>query len=805
MAARIQAVENLSDPEFWRQRLGLLPVPLRASSGQSHNEFPPQFVLLNGNVGNFCLQTEGDISLTQAQSDAWSTDVGHHVLISGNHLRVTRWGSGSASSSYVPRYLISDVVDRLDDFHKYLERNEPNRDQSIVAHATRVLRILRGYLPEDTPSAVTVRAFLALLHEALAQHNDGIGGFEVPAGVAERPGAAVSQAEWQTLLDELIEERPLTQLQPYTDLMLRHASGTLFQELHYATQIPLNRSLPGIVPAPLRPSKKRTSAESGVFFTPSAIARTLVEEALADLGNALPDRLRIFDPACGSGEFLKEAVRQLTLRGYTGTVELIGWDIMDSASVMAKFALAFETARPLPFKSTYQIKPCDALTEPTWPAAVDVVLMNPPFASLMSLSEEQKEVIRKLLGARTTRPNLAAAFLLRASQCVRPGGILASVLPASVLTSDSSGPVRQQVATEFTPRLLAKLGSMTAFAGALVDASLYVGKKASDSRPTQLLWADSRPDSMSLALRSLRRQAGSLVSEVVDADNFSLYPADDVARSNLPWGVPRYKAYALARRMGALSRLGDLFNIHQGARLGHDVFIQPKEFVDRLMPQERGLFRQAAINETLADSRLYPDYYVWYPYGNGGPLIKSQTELVEKAPDFSMLLMEHAAALKKRHNMDTSNWWMLMEHRAWQVTRSPKLLTKYFGKAGSVAFDVDGGYVSVVGHAWIPKVASSGHGLRLTQKAAFAYVALCASSIFEQLLQSVSPSVAGGQLSLENRYLKALPMPNLFGDQAGVDDKLVQQLAELGKALSFGKGCNMDALEAAAQEAFQVP
>jgi len=36
--------------------------------------------------------------------------------------------------------------------------------------------------------------------------------------------------------------------------------------------------------------------------------------------------LKIFDPACGSSEFLIEALKQLKENKYNGEIKVIGWD-----------------------------------------------------------------------------------------------------------------------------------------------------------------------------------------------------------------------------------------------------------------------------------------------------------------------------------------------------------------------------------------------------------------------------------------------------------------------------------------------
>ena len=79
----------------------------------------------------------------------------------------------------------------------------------------------------------------------------------------------------------------------------------------------------------------------GSYYTPSYIARTIVEETLRHANIQERQNLTIFDPACGSGVFLIEVLHQLKTQGYQGHVDVIGWDIDPIAIDMANFILQF--------------------------------------------------------------------------------------------------------------------------------------------------------------------------------------------------------------------------------------------------------------------------------------------------------------------------------------------------------------------------------------------------------------------------------------------------------------------------------
>jgi adenine-specific DNA-methyltransferase len=79
----------------WSEALGLLPVPLRETS-----ERQTQYVLMNGNSGNFCLDFSGDLETADQRSTAWSCDVGHYVTCLNDYIVVNRWNRESREQRY---------------------------------------------------------------------------------------------------------------------------------------------------------------------------------------------------------------------------------------------------------------------------------------------------------------------------------------------------------------------------------------------------------------------------------------------------------------------------------------------------------------------------------------------------------------------------------------------------------------------------------------------------------------------------------------------------------------------------------
>jgi len=766
--------------DAWRSALGLLPIPLRDTL-----ENGPRYVLLNGTSGNFCLDFVGGIERDHQRAAAWSCDVGHYITCVDDSIVVNRWDKQAREESYSCR----SVIEKLHEFHRHLEKTTPDRSLNIVSHVLRIFRQIRTVVGDEDNGARSLKLLLTLLACTATEQYRIFDGNLDPWGLA--PDAidlsrSIPDATWRPLYNDLSGVGRYQILSPDFQLVIRHASGIIFQEAHLEAQLSANTWFPGLE-GPAYVGSRTTPRESGIYFTPPALARTLAEEATADIPDTGDRELLIFDPACGSGELLKESLRLLKLKPYVGRVKVVGWDKSPAAVDMARFVLYWETRAWRPDTVKVQISAENSLMADRWPPDVDVLIMNPPFKSWQLMEPEEKAVITHLFGS-SNKPNLAMAFAQRSLDVLRDGGTLAMITPNSLLEGYSGRPLRKAIAEVLSPQLIARLGDQSIFSRALVDAGMYVGKRM-PNRPVApaIVWVDSRPNSLNRALRGLRRWRGAEIEPLTE-EGYSVYHRKDIGKSADPWIVRNYDSwlsFEKLRRLGCLLPAKRLFDIRQGVRLGSDVFIVPKEYVQKLSKGEQKFFRPAVMNPSISDGTLNDNYCVFYLYTKGLPPITSEAELEEHVPTYfkeRFLPAKRQLSTRKSLERDNKAWWELLEHRSWNEEHVPKIVSKYFGGARSFAFDRSGRFVVVVGNAWLIKKGAV--ALDITdEEVYFATLAFLSSTIADDLLKYVSIQVSGGQLDLSNRYLGNLLVPNL----AKVASPKVNALVQTGKLISEGK------------------
>jgi adenine-specific DNA-methyltransferase len=749
--------------EAWRAALGLLPVPLRDTA-----ESRDQYVLMNGTTGNFCLDfVGGGQTKDQRAATAWSCDVGHYVTCTGDFVVVNRWGKEAPEE----RYSYRSVAGQLHEFHRYLEKTTPDRSRSIVSHVLGVFRRIRAIEGDG------VRSLRVLLHllAAGASGQNRINAAELALwGLAPETielSQVIPEATWRPLYNDLSGFGRYDVLRPDFQLILRHASGAVFQDAHLEVSRSPNLWLfPGLE-APAKVLSKASPSESGVYFTPPTLARTLAEEATSGVmmlaGAGQPTKpLSLFDPACGSGELLKECLRQLKVHGYQGNIRVIGWDKSISAVDMARFVLSWEKRSWPADRIEIEISQQDSIAAAEWPAGIDLLLMNPPFRSWNLMDHAEQATVTQFLGS-SYKPNLAMVFAHRALTVLNEGASLAMITPNSLLEASSGKLVREQLSEILSPRLIARLGDQSIFSRALVDAGLYVGRRnSSQAAAPAVLWADSRPNSLNHALRGLRRWRGA-EAEPLREDGFSVYTRDDIGKDGSPWVARSYDAWRSFEAVHANKRTvlaRKLFDIRQGVRHGNDVFIITKEYFQGLQEQERRFFRPAVMNVSIADAMLTDQYYMFYRYTAGLPPIASEQDLMEHVPNYYqkvLLPAKDKLAARKTLARAGQNWWELLEHRAWlEQERLPKIVSKYFGGARSFAFDRTGEFVVVVGNAWLLKKGSLPISTT-DEEAYFAMLTYLSSSIADELFKYVSVQVSGGQSDLSHKYAGGLPIINI--------------------------------------------
>lgn len=778
---------NLEQVNDWRTTLGYLPVPLKYASGER------RFVMLNGAKGNFCLDIEpANVERNERRDIAWSVDVDHYVRVESKRVEVIRWDRSEPIQSS-----IADVVNNLQAFQEYLESARAPREQSVVAHAVATYNRIRSALPEGSYG---LEAFLYALDMSLQGRDTSQNSEEFwqDKEKCHESWSRISETSRDRIIGDFLQPKA-NDKRLNIELMLRHAMGRIFQEAHNLVALSPQMSLLGegdLI------SLGSTSRSSGAYFTPTPLVRTLVEQCLTPQILAR-NELVVLDAACGSGEFLRECLRQLDINGYVGRVRVVGFDVSLPAVLMARFALAAETSHQKE-RFTVDISQSDALAV-EWPQQVDICLMNPPYASWRALAPVARERLTEILGdLARIKPDLAFAFLVKATDCLSPGGMLGAVSPASLLDGKSGASLRAHLDSLLTRRVVVRLGSQSIFEQATVDASLYVAcrkdEQAQLQQPALMVWADHTLGAADRALRALRSLGNVQNGDAIELDRtgFSIYTEPVQFGSSSGWAPRPLESRKLLKSFDRLPKISTFYDINQGTITGlNSAFLLSANDFKRIPRGERKFFRKAIINASIRDGQITDGQWVFYPYGNDLPMLNSEETLNDLLPTYLReFLLPQKTALLKRSRVDPKEWWGLTLKRAVHVQKMAKVVSTYFGSAGSFAWDATGEFVVVQGYSWSPINADA-----YDERVGLATIAVMASNTAAQLIAAISNNLAGGQFNLSSRFLEKMPFVDMLDERLG---ELVDGLALIGLAMSKGEPYSKDVRDRLATDLFSV-
>lgn len=195
---------------------------------------------------------------------------------------------------------------------------------------------------------------------------------------------------------------------------------------------------------------RETRRRLGAWYTPPSLVEFVLDrvEALVPAGP-----IRVLDPSCGDGRFLSAARSRWGSRVALSGVDLdIGAvaaarGTVPNATILHADALQWAIPEALPQAPDESLRTVVDGSGRVWPeGAFDAVVGNPPFLGQMAARTTRGG--RSSLGG-GAYADTAALFLALSARLVNPdGGVVALVLPQSVLATRDAGPIRTALAAQ---------------------------------------------------------------------------------------------------------------------------------------------------------------------------------------------------------------------------------------------------------------------------------------------------------------------------------------------------------------------
>jgi hypothetical protein len=159
---------------------------------------------------------------------------------------------------------------------------------------------------------------------------------------------------------------------------------------------------------------KEEKKNYGIFITPNSIIMNLFSTVLTHLENNMSSINRILEPSCGTCEIVNYCDKIMN------NVEIDGIEYNEKI---------YESIKNLKFKNNVHLYKKDFIKYKT-NNLYDLIIGNPPYF-VCKKSDIPKEYEDYIYG----RPNIFGVFILHSLSLLKPGGILALVIPNSFLNS----------------------------------------------------------------------------------------------------------------------------------------------------------------------------------------------------------------------------------------------------------------------------------------------------------------------------------------------------------------------------------
>jgi type I restriction-modification system DNA methylase subunit len=259
--------------------------------------------------------------------------------------------------------------------------------------------------------------------------------------------------------------------------------------------------------------------EMGIYYTPTFVVDYIVKNTLGEMLKEKGDgKIKILDPACGSGSFLIKAFDYLleyhethserNLESFLRKVKILtdnihGVDLDKQATEITQLNLllrALEKRRVLPMLQN-NIKVGNSLIDDVnvagnkafdWneefkevmkDGGFDVIVGNPPYFKIFESDPLNKTIDYQEI--KSGMMNVSALFINKSLKLLKNGGYLGMIVPKMLSFTDSWDKIRNKILKNF--KVLKVVDCGKAFKGVLLEQIIFILKKESNNLDKNLI------------------------------------------------------------------------------------------------------------------------------------------------------------------------------------------------------------------------------------------------------------------------------------------------------------------------------
>lgn len=571
--------------------------------------------------------------------------------------------------------------------------------------------------------------------------------------------------------------------------------------------------------------------EQGIYYTPTwvvdYIVKFAIEEALKRRG-AKADRLRVLDPACGSGTFLLRAFdhlmrarnpsgasvqakfdpenegRLLALRTSVLTENLFGVDLDARAVEIAQLNLMIRAAesrhrlptleRNLQVGNSVIADPAVDSRAVNWKGAFptameeggfDVIVTNPPYVRIQNLPEGNREYFAARFSA-DWNFDIYTVFVQQAWELLRDGGVAGFILPNKFLGAKYGQSLRKFLGDKGTVFKLLDFRDYQVFGDATTYTCLLFLRKGKPRRRFEFgsLKVESDPG----VVRSLTDEQFTLSEVEVpkeSASPWTLVPGDSQSLFEKLKSIPqRLSDVAESVYVGLQTSADPIYIVPMSKESGELAYITDPESGEPVTVERELLHPILRGREIQRWAVQWRRHYLIFPYTVAGGAVAPihSTELRERYPQTAAYFERHKSKLKSRDGAEQlgEDWHLFAYEKNLEKFGKPKILTQVLADRDRFTLDSEGKFYFVGGGG------SGGYGITLkddSEEYRLYVLGVLNSRPVELYNHLISTRFRGGFFSYSRQYLEPLPIPKGTSDSRARIARVVRGLLDLNTRL----------------------
>ncbi len=551
-------------------------------------------------------------------------------------------------------------------------------------------------------------------------------------------------------------------------------------------------------------SSKTHRKEQGIYYTPSYIVDYIVKNTVGEyIKTHTPEeirKVRILDPACGSGSFLIRAYKelenywiknsdfaQLTLDSeefYSKKVEILknnifGVDLDPKAVEIAQLNLLLQISErkqilPLlqnnikngnsliddPSVSVNAFKWEEEFPDIMKKGGFDIVIGNPPYVRIQNLDDKEIEHFNDTFKSAFKNYDIYLLFVEKSLKLLRENGNLGFIIPSKFINADYGMGLRNLIAETKTLHKFVDFKDIQVF-GDATNYTCLLFLRHSENEEFDYLYPKSKEN--------------FTLQEVSNSEIFQKYRLP-LPIQNESWVLSDNNTSNLMKKLkGNGQGLGAVCeNIFQGLVTGSDnvyfvkVISETKETarIMNLADNHEFTIERRILKKLLKGKDIkkwsveWNAYYVVYPYlvKTGKASLIPLSEIEKDYPLTFEYFKHYEKKLKGRENnlfVSEKNWHQFGRLQNIEKFEQTKIITQVLASSNTFALDSQGEYYFVGGGN------AGGYGVVIKEehKDYYYYIlALLNSKVLEFYLKNISTPFRGGYFSYGRRFIEQLPI-----------------------------------------------